>query len=149
MTTDTNSPKKRTIGIIGIVAGFLALASAFLSPWIQDAIDPPAKPIEEAAVDFAARLAEAAKAKLKGEEYVPATDAEPLPSRFLVPGIIGLGMLAAGLGILSLIKSEPRMVGSGAIALGVSAAVVQWSIMIAGVIIFLLIVFAVMSFLGG
>ena len=148
MTTDTASPKKKTLGLIGIVAGFLALASAFLSAWIQEAIDPPAKPIEERTVEFAGRLAAAAKAKIKGEEYIPTTVAEPLPSRFLFPGVIGLGMLAAGLGILSLVRSEPRMIGSGAIALGISAAVVQWSILIAGAILLLLLVFAVMSFLG-
>jgi uncharacterized integral membrane protein len=36
-----------------------------------------------------------------------------------------------------------------AIALGISAAVVQWSIIVAGVILFLLLVFAVMPVLGG
>ena len=149
MTTGSASNKKRTFGLIGIAAGFLALTSAFLSPWIQDAIDPPAKPIEETAVEFAGRLADAAKAKIKGEEYVPTTAAEPVPSRFLVPGVIGLGMLAAGLGILSLIRSEPRLIGGGAIALGVSAAVVQWSIMIAGAILLLVLVVSVMSLFGG
>jgi hypothetical protein len=149
MTTQGKSSKTRTIGIVGIIAGFLALAAAFLSPWIRDAIDPPAKPIEQTAVDFAGRLAEAAKAKLKGEAYVPAIATEPLPSRFLFPGVIGLGMVAAGLGIASLIKSEPRIVGGGAIALGVGAAVVQWSILVAGAIFFILLVMIVMSLLGG
>jgi hypothetical protein len=149
MTIETVIRKHRTLGLVGIFAGFLALAVAFLSPWIQDAIDPPAKPSEEKVVEFAGRIAAAAKAKIKGEEYTPTTVFEPLPSRFLAPGIIGLGMLAAGFGILSLINAEPRMIGSGAIALGVSASVVQWSIVIAGAILFFLLVFAVISLLGG
>ena len=148
MEQETKSPKKRRIGLIGIAVGFLALASAFLSPWIQEAIDPPPKPIEEIAVGFAGRLAAAAKAKIKGEDYVPITLEEPKPSRFLVPTVIGFGMLAAGLGIVSLLKSEPRGLGAGAIALGISAVVAQWGILIAGVIIFLLIVFRVLDFLG-
>ena len=149
MTTETTSQKKGTLGLIGIVMGFVALALAFLSPWIQDAIDPPSKTIEEKAVDFAGRLAEAAKAKLRGEKYIPATITEPKPSRFYIPGIIGMGLLAAGFGILSLLTSEPRLIGCGAITLGVSAALVQWSIIIAGTILFLLLVIAVISFFGG
>ncbi len=139
----------RTLGMIGIVLGFLALAGAFLSPWIQDAIDPPAKPLEERAVGFAGRLADAAKAKMKGEEYVPATAPEAKPSRFLFPGIIALGMLAMGFGLGSLLSSEPKMVGGGAVALGLSAAVVQWSIILAGAILMILIVMAVLTLLGG
>ena len=65
-----------------------------------------------------------------------------------MPTVIGFGMLAAGLGIVSLLKSEPRGLGAGAIALGISAVVAQWGILIVGVIIFLLIVFRVLDFLG-
>jgi hypothetical protein len=150
MNNDTPLPKKkRTFGVTGVLLGFIALAAAFLSPWIQRAIDPPPKPIEERAVNFAGRLAEAAKAKMKGETYSPASVAEPLPSRFVVPSVIGLGMVAVGLGIVSLLASEHRPLGSSAIALGVSAAVVQWSLVVAGAILLLLLVFAVMSAFGG
>jgi hypothetical protein len=148
MEQETKSPKKRRIGLIGIAVGFLALASAFLSPWIQEAIDPPPKPIEETAVNFAGRLAAAAKAKIKGEEYVPITVEEPKPSRFLVPTVIGLGMLAAGLGIVSLLKSESRGIGAGAIGLGISAVVAQWGILIASAIIVILVLFLVLDFFG-
>jgi hypothetical protein len=148
MEPESSSPKKGKIALIGIVVGFLALASAFLSPWIQEAIDPPPKPIEETAVSFAGRLAAAAKAKIKGEEYVPITVEEPKPSRFLVPTVIGFGMLSVGLGIVSLLKSESRGLGAGAIALGISAVVAQWGILLASVIVFILIVFLVLHFLG-
>ena len=107
-----DSSPGRTLGVIGILVGFLALAGAFLSPWIQDAIDPPAKPLEETAVDFAERLTEAAAARIKGEVYEPdVTMVEAKPSRFLFPGIIGLGMVAVGLGPGSLLRSEPKLVG--------------------------------------
>lgn len=75
--------------------------------------------------------------------------AEPLPSRFLGPAVIALGLIAAGLGIISLLKSEPRLLGGGAIALGISAAVLQWPIVIASAIIFLLGLSVLISFLGG
>lgn len=144
-----DSSPGRTLGVIGILVGFLALAGAFLSPWIQDAIDPPAKPLEETAVDFAERLTEAAAARIKGEVYEPdVATVEAKPSRFLFPAIIGLGMVAVGLGLGSLLRSEPKLVGQGAIALGVSAAVVQWSLLIAGALIFILLVWVVLSSLG-
>ncbi|MEM7624539.1 MAG: hypothetical protein AAF333_02805 [Planctomycetota bacterium] len=119
-----------------------------MSPWIQAAIDPPPPPIEQAAVDLAGRLAEAAKAKLTGEDYVAAPASTPKPSRFLVPAVIGSGMVAVGFGLFSLLRAEPRVVGGAAIALGVSAAVVQWSIIIATVLIVVLLVAAILSAVG-
>ena len=149
MSTDSSSEKKRTLGVIGVIVGFVALSCAFLSPWIQEAIDPPKKTLEESTVDFAGRLAEAAKAKVKGEEYVAANTEQPKPSRFIFPTVIGMGLVGAGLGIGSMLKSEQRMIGGGAIALGIGAVVVQWSIIIASAIFFLVLVLAVMALFGG
>jgi hypothetical protein len=47
--------KFRLFGGIGIVLGLIAIAAAFLSPWIQKKLDPPARPVEEVAVDIASR----------------------------------------------------------------------------------------------
>ena len=149
MAEDTqNVPKKKVLGIIGIVIGFFALAGAFLYPWIQDAVDPPKKTIEESVGDFAGRLTEAAKAKVKGESYDSRSVSTPKPSRFVVPAIIGVGMVGAGFGLASFLRSETRAYSGGAVALGVGAAVVQWSIILAGAILLIFLVLAVMSLLG-
>jgi hypothetical protein len=140
---------KRLLGGIGMILGLLALGVAFLSPKIAGMIDPPPRPIEETVVDLAGRLAAAAKAKAKGEVYeAPAVAREPLPSRFLYPGVIIAGIAAAGLGIGAAIRSEDRFFSRGAIALGTGAALVQWSMMLVGVLALILLVVAVMSFFG-
>lgn len=77
--------KKQALGLVGVIVGFIALAAAFMSPWIQDAIDPPPKPIEEVAIDLASRLANAAKAKLRGKNMCRLTWLNRCPHVFLVP----------------------------------------------------------------
>jgi hypothetical protein len=141
---DTDTKKKATFGTIGCIVGFLALAAAFLSPQIAEAIDPPAKPIEENIADFAVKLKDAAVAKMKGEAYQP-PPAEKKPSAALFPAIIALGMIGAGLGLTSLLKGEKKAISGTAMTLGICAAIVQWSILFAGVIVFCLILVGVCS----
>jgi hypothetical protein len=147
MNTPTTKP--RLLGGIGIILGLVSIAVAFLSPWIQEQIDPPARPVEEVAVDIAAQLADAAKAKIKGEEYTPAYQRPEKASRFLFPTVIIAGMIAAGFGVAGSLRSEDKFFSGGAIALGVGAAVVQWSFLIAGALILVMLVLAAMSLLGG
>ncbi|MDF1659509.1 MAG: hypothetical protein P1U58_17970 [Verrucomicrobiales bacterium] len=150
MTDDSPETKKRIVSGIGMILGLIALAAAFLSPHIAEAIDPPTPPIEEVTVDLASRLIDAAKAKAAGEEYQSAATPSPkLPSRFIYPFVIGLGMIAAAFGIAALIRSEDRTMAGGAIALGIGAAVVQWSMMIVGAILLVFLVIAVFAFLTG
>lgn len=141
---DSPPRKQHLLGTIGVIIGILALAAAFLSPWIAIQIDPPARPIEEVAVDFAARLAEAAKAKLKGEQYKAPAASTANPSRFLAPVVIGAGMFAALLGVIGGLRSENKLASGGAVALGVSAAVVQWSILIVSGLMLLLLIGAIL-----
>ena len=138
---------KNRIGIIGIVLGIICMAAAFLSPWISNAISPP-KPAEEEIVDFATRLKDAAIAKAKGEKFVPRNPKETDIADYIPPGVIALSMVAMTLGIVSIVKEEKKLIGGTAVCLGVSAAVVQWSIIIAVVIIFIIVVFGVLSAMG-
>lgn len=150
--TDDSKPKptkKRLAAGIGLIVGLVALTAAFLSPQIAEAIDPPTPPLEEVAVDFASRIIDAAKAKATGEEYQPAAAAPQSPSRFIYPAVVGLGMLAAALGIAAFMRSEDRTMAGGAIALGIGAAVVQWSMMMVGAILLILLVVAIIGFLTG
>ena len=149
MTDESPQTRKRLISGVGMILGLIALATAFLSPTIAEAIDPPAPPIEEVTVDLATRLIDAAKAKAAGKEYEAAVASPKLPSQFLYPLVIGLGMIAAAFGIAALIRSEDRTMAGGAIALGIGAAVIQWSMMIVGAILLVLLVIAVIGFLTG
>ena len=138
---------KNRIGIIGIILGVICMAAAFLSPWIANAISPP-KPVEEEIVDFATRLKDAAIAKAKGEKFVPHNPKEKDIADYIPPGVIGLSMVAMTLGIVSIVREEKKLVGGTAVCLGISAAVVQWSIIIAVAIFFIVVVFFVLNAMG-
>lgn len=141
--------KKRLVAGIGLIVGLVALAAALLSPQIAEAIDPPTPPLEEVAVDLASRIIDAAKAKATGEEYQTTAATRQLPSRFIYPAVVGLGMIAAAFGVAAFMRSEDRTMAGGAIALGVGAAVVQWSMMMVGAILFVLLVVAIIGLLTG
>lgn len=140
--------KKTALGITGCVIGFIAMVAAFFSPQIAKAIDPPSKSLEENVVEFAVKLKNAAEAKLSGEDYPPDSQ-DKKPSSALFPAIIGLGMIGSGFGVASVIRGEKRTLSGTAIALGITVAVVQWSLLIAGAIIFCVLVLAVITALGG
>ncbi len=137
------------MAIAGLVVGLVALAAAFLSPTIAEAIDPPGPPLEEVAVDLASKILDAAKAKAAGKEYQAAAAAPPLPSRFIYPAVVGLGMFAAALGVLAFARSEDRTMAGGAIALGVGAALIQWSMMMVGAILAVVIVMIIIGAITG
>lgn len=115
MTDEPERTKKRLVAGVGLIIGLVALATAFLSPNIAEAIDPPTPPVEVVAVDLASRIFDAAKAKATGKEYHPASAAQKLPSRFIYPVVVGLGMLAATLGVAAFIRSEDRTMAGGGI----------------------------------
>lgn len=135
--------RTNTLGITGCIISFVALVAAFLSPQIAKSIDPPAKPVEASAVDFALKLKDVAAAKIKGEEYQP-TPQEKKPSSYLFSAVIGLGMVGTGFGLGSLIRGERKSISSSAMTLGITAAIIQWSLLIAGAIVFILLVAVVL-----
>ena len=139
--------KRSIIGTWGVAIGMLALAMAFLPPWIADAIAPP-QPVEVEVVDFASRLKDAAVAKIKGEQYTPLKERKKDLGDYVPSGIIALGMLGVCLGVTSTIRGERKVYGMTAIGLGVGAAVVQWSIIICSILIFAILVAVVLNMLG-
>ena len=143
----TDGKNKNTLAIIGTTIGFVALVAAFLSPWIADAIDPPEKPVEESLVDFAVKIKDAAAAKMKGEEY-KGDIGEKSPSDYVPPVVIAFGMVGVGFGFGSFMRGEKKSYSGMAIGIGVSAAVVQWSIVIVVTIICILIIGMILSALG-
>ncbi len=139
--------KTKTLGALGCLIGFAALTLAFLSPWIAGIIDPPPKSTEENIVDFAQRLKEAAAAKASGREYQP-EPREKSPSAYLPPFVIALGLIGAGCGVTSFLKNENKKFSTTAIALGLSAATVQWSIIITATILAIFLIVLILAALG-
>ena len=135
--------------IVGIVIGMISLTTAFLSPWIVDLVSPPPPPIEEEAVNFALKLKDVAIAKAKGEEYV-SNDApkQKHAGQFVAPGVIAFSMIGVCFGVIGLVTEEKRLPGSIAVGLGISAAIVQWSIIMAGIVLFLIIVGLALNSMG-
>jgi len=123
-----------------------ALAAAFLSPWIVEAIDS-SPPLEDVVADKAVKIRDAMKAKLAGEEYV--TERDVRAGAILPPAIIAAGLAGAGLGLVSLFKRETRMFSASAMTIGISAVVVQWMVVVAAAIIGLLVLYLIFSVLTG
>ncbi|MCP4708753.1 MAG: hypothetical protein GY869_09020 [Planctomycetes bacterium] len=142
-----NKPETKTIGAVGCLIGFIALTLAFLSPWIADMIDPPTQSTEEKIVDFAQRLKDAAAAKASGEEY-QSEPQEKSPSAYLPPFVIALGLIGTGCGVTSFLKNENKKFSTTAIALGISAAVVQWSIIFVAIFLVIFIIAFILNALG-
>jgi hypothetical protein len=147
MSTDEQSAKRRSPwGLAGVIVACVALAAAFLSPWIAEAIDP-SPPLEEVVADKAVKIRDAMKAKLAGKEYV--AERRVRVGAVLPPVVIAAGLAGAGLGLVSLFKRETRMFSASAMTIGISAVAVQWMVVVAAAIIGLLVLYLIFSFLTG
>lgn len=147
MSTEEQSARRKSPwGLAGVVVGCVALAAAFLSPWLAEAIDP-SPPLEVVVADKAVKIRDAVKAKLAGEKYVPERPVRA--GAVLPPVVIAAGLVGAGLGLVSLFKRETRMFSASAMTIGVSAVIVQWMVVAAAVIIGLLVLYVIFSFLTG
>jgi hypothetical protein len=141
-----NLPAKRKApwGLAGVIVACLALAAAFLSPWIAELVDP-SPPLEEIVADKAVKIKEAMQAKLSGETYV--VERKFQAGAVLPPVVIALGLGGAGLGLMSLFKKETRMFSACAMTIGISAVVVQWMVVMAGAILGLLLLYLIFCFI--
>ena len=151
--TPTTQPvvrKIRPIGIVGLALALIALAAAVLSPWAIDAIDPQSKPIDEVAADVVGRFQDRLIAKAKGEEYVaPAEPQDTNWCKWYSAGVVGVGLLAVCIGVIGLVCHHDGRLNSATIAVGASAIVFQYALMIAAAVLLILLVGLVLSTVGG
>lgn len=124
----------------------LALAAAFLSPWIAEAIDP-SPPIEEVVANKAVQVRDAVKAKLTGKEYV--IERRVSVAAIIPPVVIACGLAGAALGLVSFFKRETKVFSTCAMAIGMSAVVVQWMLVVAAAILGLLVLYLIFAFFTG
>lgn len=57
-------------------------------------------------------------------------------------------MVGTGFGVGSLIRGEEKSVSGSAMTLGINAAIIQWSLIFAGALIFILLIGVVLGELG-
>ncbi len=145
MKQKLNSRKFGIIGgVLGLMAFGLALFLFFAGPVGET------KPLEEEAVDFALKIKDVVVAKVKGVEY---TAKEPGNqwgiNRTLELVVIGLGFAAVVFGAIGVLTHGDKRANSLAIGIGAAAIVFQFFVVLAGALVFLMLIFIVLSFLGG
>lgn len=144
-------PRKITrVGIAGLVIALLALAAAALSPWAVDALEPERKPIDQVAVEVAGRIKDRLAAKAKGQEYVAPAEPQGVDwSKWYMASVIGAGVLAICIGVVGLVAHHDGRLNSATIAVGASAIVFQYALIIAAALLLILLIGLVLSAIGG
>jgi hypothetical protein len=146
-----HSPRKIThLGIAGLAISLLALMAAALSPWAIDALEPETKPIDQVAAEVAGRIKDRIAAKAKGQEYI--AHAEPQRtdrSKWYSGSVIAAGVLAVCIGVVGLVAKHDGRLNAATIAIGATAIVFQYALIIAAALLLILLVGLILSVLGG
>jgi hypothetical protein len=148
----TTLPRRRgCFGWPGLIAALVGITLAACGPWLAEILDPPPPPIEEQAAEVASRIKDRVIAKLRSQKIAPAAPkTEPFRWSRWLPGIaIACGVIGLTLGVLGLVRREDARLVSSAIAIGAGAVVFQWAIIIAGMLLFFLVLGLVLSAFQG
>ena len=153
MTETQEQPESRRsarFGMFGLVVALVAFVAAVLSPWIIDALEPEAEPIDKVAVDAAVRIKDRLAAKIKGEKFVePPRKEEPFNwGKWLPAGTIFMGAVAICFGVVGFVRREDIRINGSAVTIGLAAIVFQYFLLIAAALILILLVAIILSALG-
>jgi hypothetical protein len=138
--------KNHWFGIIATALGCLAVVAAVLPTWILPLIVPP-QPVDRVVVETAQKIKDRVIAKAKGVEYQEAKRA-PDWYQILAAVAVTLGVLALVLAAVSFVVREPWRYAGVAGTLGAGAIVFQFSLLIAGALIGVLLIFVILNYLG-
>ena len=140
----------RRLGIIGSIAGVLALMAAVLPHWVVPMVFPP-PPADQVIVDTGHRIKDRVMARVKGVEY-QAPKVEKSAGRSWSEAAsataISLGLLAILLSVLSLIFREERLLAGVAALLGTGAIAIEISFVMIGALILIAILYVVGNIIG-
>jgi hypothetical protein len=139
-------PKRHWLGITGTILGCLAVVAAVLPLWVLPVLVPP-EPVDKVVVDTAQKIKDRIAAKLKGTEYKEA-DRKLDWYQILAIVAVSLGVMALILGAVSFVAHEPWRYAGAAGALGAGAILFQFSILVAGAILGILLLFVILSALN-
>ncbi|MCH9022009.1 MAG: hypothetical protein IID32_04525 [Planctomycetes bacterium] len=153
INTSSDTPKKISrFGMAGLIIGLLALVAAVLSPWIIDAVEPEKKPIDEIALDTAIKIKDRLNAKLKGEEYKSQQEPKSAPSnmsKYYPASVILAGAIAICFGTVGFVRRDNLRLSGATVAVGASAILFQYFLMLAAAIILILLIGMVLAVLQG
>jgi hypothetical protein len=143
--------QSRRLGITGSIFGLLALVCADLPQWVLPAIFPP-KPLEQVIVETGQRVKDRLIARVKRLEVQPRETSEQRTSgrewsQAFSIAAVSLGLLAIALAV-SVIRREQRATAGIAAALGTGAIAFQLFWIAIGVLIVIMIVYAVLDHLA-
>jgi len=138
--------KKHWFGIVGTALGCLAIIAAVLPTWVLPIFVPP-PPVDRVVVETAQKIKDRVIAKAKGVEYRESKRALDW-YQILAAIAVTLGVLALVLAAVSFVVHEPWRYAGAAGTLGVGAIVFQFSLLIAGALLAILLVFVILNYLG-
>jgi hypothetical protein len=138
--------KRYKFGIVGTFLGCLAIIAAVLPTWVLPLFAPP-PPVDRVVVETAQKIKDRVIAKAKGVEYQEPKRALDWYQIFSAIAVI-LGVLALILSVVSFAFREPWRYSGTAGALGAGAIVFQFSLLISGALIGIVLIFVVLNFLG-
>ncbi len=134
------------LGASGAVLAALAIVAGVMHLVLGPITGP--RTLEEAAYDTARSVRDAVVAGIRGEEYQPPPDPGLDPDDLVRVGVTVAGALAILLGIGGFLRRESLAMGAAAMSLGTTAIVLQVSIVIAGIIAGLFLLYIVLTAFG-
>jgi hypothetical protein len=140
--------KRKTFGIIGVIAGFLAFLTVLVGPSIHDAVYP--KPsVEDRIAETAVKIRDRVVARLKGSPRPEKRSAFQLKSTEL-PYTISLALAGAAIigGCVSYLRREDHRYAYVACGVGTLTLVWHAVLLAVGALILCIIIFSVLGSLG-
>jgi hypothetical protein len=135
---------RSTFGLIGVVAGVVALGLALLHFWAGPFNPKPS--IEKVVAEKAVKIRDAVVARLKGEEKPASVESQTFDTdRLITISTIVAGFLAVVLAVASYIRKEEKKVSVSAVALGGGAIALQYFAVAIGAIVLAILIVAVLS----
>jgi hypothetical protein len=138
--------RPRGLGVAGSLVGLLALIAAVMPQWLLPVL-PSAGRAEPIAVERRHSLKERILEKLKPvtpEKQEARHDPDRWRPRFLAAAV-SLALLAITLAVFSVFRREDRLYAGLAAALGIAALAFQLTILSAGAVIAILVLYAVLG----
>jgi len=135
-----DTKRNHSFGLIGTIIGLLAFCAAVFSPWIIEKIDPQPE-IEEVAVEKAKSI----WAKLKNEPQEEKIESKASTASIFIPAVLGSGLISVIFGIISYLKREDRRFYRVAIGSGLATIVAIFALAIAGALLVLILVAAILG----
>lgn len=139
--------RPRVLGVLGAVIGLMAMVVTVLHFYLGPIKEPPT--VESFVAEKAVGIKQAIEARIKGETHRPQVDTQAFdPDLMLQRGSMIAALAAVSLGVFGFLRKEEAMPSGLAVGLGGATVVFSLSIVIAGIIVFAMVIAAIVAALG-